>query len=71
MVSYSSPCSREFVNVALTFCLALAWPREGSQSMALIMSFLFSKEGRDGWEDGAGVAPLFFLTVKRPSARRQ
>ena len=32
--------------------------------MALIISFSFSKEGREGWEDGSGVAPLYFLTVK-------
>ena len=34
--------------------------------MALIISFSFSfsEEGREGWEDGSGVAPLCLLTVK-------
>jgi len=40
--------------------------------MALIISFSFSEEEREEWEGGAGVvAPLCFLTVKRPSERRQ
>jgi hypothetical protein len=38
--------------------------------MSLIMSFSVSKEVREGWEDGVGVGPLCFLTVKRPSEER-